>query len=240
MDNIIKSGIYKIVNLVNYKIYVGSAFNLKERFRSHRNELRRKVHVNIPLQNAWNKYGEENFKFEILEKVSDITKLLEREQFYLDMFKCFADADNGYNILKIAGSRHGMVHSEEAKKLISIASTGRFHTAETRHKISVGHKGIRHTLEIIAKIKATKLLHPPRKRKIHLISNELFEQYAKEGLTLPSIARKFNIEETTARTYFKTFLPHLKEQLKENARKAPRGKVALAIKLEKHYINGIK
>jgi hypothetical protein len=36
------------------------------------------------LQNAWNKYGEDNFYFSVLELVPDKDKLIEREQYWID------------------------------------------------------------------------------------------------------------------------------------------------------------
>ena len=62
-----KSGIYQIRNLVNGKVYVGSAVNLQHRRREHRSDLRNGNHHSIKLQRAYNKYGESSFAFEILE-----------------------------------------------------------------------------------------------------------------------------------------------------------------------------
>jgi len=42
-----KSGVYKIVNIVNGKLYVGSSTNVKYRLWRHTHELRRNVHENI-------------------------------------------------------------------------------------------------------------------------------------------------------------------------------------------------
>lgn len=89
-----KSGIYKIINIINNKFYVGSAFNLKKRKFDHFRNLSLNKHVNKHLQRAYNKYGKDHFKFEILEIVQryenesklEFRKRLvyEKEQFYLD------------------------------------------------------------------------------------------------------------------------------------------------------------
>lgn len=52
------SGIYGIFNLVNGKVYIGSAINLKKRFSDHKGRLQKQKHRNGYLQNAWNKYRE--------------------------------------------------------------------------------------------------------------------------------------------------------------------------------------
>ena len=59
--------IYKIRNVVNGKFYVGSTINQKDRFRNHRRLLRKNRHHCAHLQAAWNKYGEDCFKFEVIE-----------------------------------------------------------------------------------------------------------------------------------------------------------------------------
>ena len=90
-------GIYKITNLVNGKIYIGSSKDIKYRWSQHKTQLRGTMHGNTYLQNAWNKYNEENFKFEIIEECSPEIQF-EREQYYLDLLNPFDD--NGYNIVR--------------------------------------------------------------------------------------------------------------------------------------------
>lgn len=79
------SGIYKIVNKISGRYYVGSSINIltsKGRFAEHIKDLNRGIHHNDYLQHAWNKYGQSNFDFIIVEKVS-AEKLREVEQKYL-------------------------------------------------------------------------------------------------------------------------------------------------------------
>lgn len=78
------SGIYKIENQVNGKCYVGQSVDMLRREREHFKRLRVGVHENSYLQNSFNKYGEENFKFEMLEEV-EITFLRQREQHWIDL-----------------------------------------------------------------------------------------------------------------------------------------------------------
>ena len=82
-----KPCIYMILNILNNKFYIGSAFNLKKRISMHLSYLRRNVHHNKFLQNAYNKYKEENFKIIILASVLDKSKILEIEQLFLDDLK---------------------------------------------------------------------------------------------------------------------------------------------------------
>ena len=92
----IKSGIYKIINKVNGKYYVGSSQNIRNRWYRHKSNLNKNKHWNKYLQNAYNKYSINNFEYIIVESVSDISKLLEVEQRYLD--ECKNNPDNNYMI----------------------------------------------------------------------------------------------------------------------------------------------
>jgi len=108
-----KSGIYKIINLVNDKIYIGSSVNLKQRKSEHFRTLREKSHKNQYLQSTFNKYGIDNFKFEVVEYVNDINKLIKREQYYLDIY--FDKQNKCYNISPTAGSPLGVKYNDEMK-----------------------------------------------------------------------------------------------------------------------------
>ncbi len=68
--NMAISGIYKIVCNFTGKLYIGSSVDIETRWRLHKSRLRNNIHHNIYLQRSWNKYGESNFKFEIIEIIS--------------------------------------------------------------------------------------------------------------------------------------------------------------------------
>ena len=123
-----KSGIYHIKNKTNNKKYIGSAIDLKSRFRTHVYNLKNNLHHSKHLQNAWNKYGSENFEFVILECVEK-EKLIEREQYYLDLFKSYREE---YNSCPVAGSPLGTKQSPETimKKIAKIKGLKR--SEETR------------------------------------------------------------------------------------------------------------
>ena len=75
-------GIYRIRNKINGKCYYGSSKNIEKRWQRHKNQLKNNNH-NPLLQRAWNKYGESNFIFEVVEECK-LSILLETEQKYLD------------------------------------------------------------------------------------------------------------------------------------------------------------
>ena len=142
---LIKGGVYIIQNLIDHKVYIGSAVNLKRRELAHFELLTLGVHFNIHLQRAWQKYGKESFTFWIVEKVQDKKQLIKREQFYLDLFGEYTFGL--YNICLFAGSPLGFKHSEEAKRKISKSNEGKHgardykHSEETKLSISQSLKG---------------------------------------------------------------------------------------------------
>lgn len=99
-------GIYKIINQLNKDCYIGSSLNLRDRKSRHFRDLLNESHHSIILQRAVNKYGIDNFQFEIIEECEK-ENLLEREQYYLDSI------NPKYNIYEIAGSSLGFKQSEE-------------------------------------------------------------------------------------------------------------------------------
>lgn len=126
-----KSGVYRWVNLVNGKSYVGSSVNLGRRMRSYFSilnlnaEIRRSKSI---IYRSLVKYGYSNFSLEILEYCEPSAVVL-REQHYFDLLK------PDYNILKIAASSFGLRHSKETKAKISRKLTGRTLTQEHIAKI---------------------------------------------------------------------------------------------------------
>lgn len=119
-------GIYQIRNLVTNQIYLGSASRtFYYRWHLHRFHLRKKDHHCKHLQNSFNKYGEENFEFEIIE-VCGTEVILEREQYYLDTRKPeyntvkFAGHTLGYKATPEEVRRNQLSNAHLAKKIVQI------------------------------------------------------------------------------------------------------------------------
>jgi len=96
-----KSGVYTITNIVNDKKYVGSTImSFQKRFAHHLSMLRNNNHKNRYLQNSWNKYGEQNFKFEILD-ICEKEFCLSTEQYWLNILNS-TNKSIGFNINPLA------------------------------------------------------------------------------------------------------------------------------------------
>jgi group I intron endonuclease len=120
--------IYKITNKLDNKFYIGSTTNLIKRYYTHINHIRTSKNSCVKLIRAVNKYGEENFKFEIIHECS-IEEVLKVEQ------KCIDNLKPHYNIAKIAGSNLGIKRTEEVKfrKSISQKDNWKDESYRTKH-----------------------------------------------------------------------------------------------------------
>lgn len=136
-----KSGVYIIKNLIDDRVYIGSAKNIEARKKRHLTDLTNNKHHSIYLQRFTNKYGIGSIFFDILE-YCDSNNLLICEQKYLELYI------PEFNICKIAGSCIGISKSEEFKKKISILTKGvnnptygKERTLQWRKNISNANKG---------------------------------------------------------------------------------------------------
>ena len=116
-------GIYCIENLVNDKKYIGQSVDIDKRWYEHRRTLRLKQHDNIYLQRAWDKYGEDNFRFYIIT-ICDSERLKDLEIHFITLFNT-TDNAYGYNMTNGGEGTSGYKHTEEIKKYISEIQTGR-------------------------------------------------------------------------------------------------------------------
>lgn len=113
MNNHYKSGIYAIINTTNGHRYIGSALKISLRWNRHRKDLRGNKHHSQYLQRAWNKYGESNFVFEVIENC-DRTLIIEREKYYIDTLAPV------YNVCPNAGSALGRKTRPEVRLKASL------------------------------------------------------------------------------------------------------------------------
>ena len=163
-----KTGVYKITNLVNGKVYIGASKRIEDRWRDH------KKRINSPIHSDLETYGLDNFKFEVLLECPE-TMLAQWER---DMI-CLYDSDDpekGYNSpkdrpysLKLSEALKGIPCSQEHKRKISEANRGRHNitrSEETKRKISEARKGIPRSEETKRKISEARRLHSQKNREL--------------------------------------------------------------------------
>jgi len=191
------AGIYLIKNLFNNHVYIGqTARSFKARFNEHKSKLNRNVHTNQHLQNAWNKYGSNNFGF-----IEHIYCEREELQYYEEKTFCSFPENLRYNIkIEFRGTRH----SEDTKKKIGNIHRGKKlskkHIQALRNRVGPmkGKKGKDHPCY-------GKILSDETKRKIGKANQKLTPQiqeqikylYATKIKSYRILAKKFNVGKTT-------------------------------------------
>lgn len=144
-----KSGVYMIKNNVNNKIYIGSSKNINKRWLAHKFILNNKKHCNKHLNSAWNKYGEDNFIFSVIE-YEELDKLIEREQHYIDYYDT-TNKNIGYNIAPKAGTNLGWQPSKETRRKMSDSAKRKPPISEeTRKKLSIARRGNKNACRIVS------------------------------------------------------------------------------------------
>lgn len=132
-------GIYLITNKMTGQMYVGQSICIYRRFDEHR---RAQGFGHSRIDNAINKYGAENFSFEIIMTIeNDTKKLNDAEREWIAILNTYEDK-NHYNLTpggdfspmkvpeiaaKVSKSRKGMKFSEETIKKMSKAKSGENH-----------------------------------------------------------------------------------------------------------------
>lgn len=87
--------IYMIKNKVNGMVYIGQTRQGKKRWTQHRTELRNNKHYNTHLQNSWNRYGEDNFEFSVVE-YCELDDLNDKERYWISRYNSMCSV-YGYN-----------------------------------------------------------------------------------------------------------------------------------------------
>lgn len=130
--------IYRILNTENNNFYIGSSISQKSRWKVHCSQLNRGKHSNLHLQRAWNLYGSDSFKFEIIEECDD-SEVGSIEQRYLDEFVGRPDC---YNILRFAyAPGRGRHPSKEHREKLSQIHSDVIFTLERRNSMSLAKLG---------------------------------------------------------------------------------------------------
>ena len=124
-------GIYKIQNTVNGKIYVGQSKDIEDRWTHHKYNLRNGKHANYLLQEDWYIFGENNFRFSVIEECKE-HELINKEQEWILSLGTY---EYGYN-LTLGGEGNIVEHP-----MLQFTLKGEFVKEwENGYKIVIGQK----------------------------------------------------------------------------------------------------
>ena len=108
-------GIYKITNIQNGKVYIGSSVNVSNREYKHFWMLNKGIHDNEYLQKSYNKYGKDVFIFEIVE-YCEPNRLIEKENIFISLHES-NNLNKGYNLALVNDFRRNTYNDEVKVKL---------------------------------------------------------------------------------------------------------------------------
>lgn len=149
------TGIYKIENLINGKIYIGQSIDIKQRWRQHRNDYKNKKSL---LYSAINKYGIENFLFSIIEECKE-EELNEKECFYIKKFNSCVLFENshGYNATEGGESPGSSLKDEQKENIIKLWNDG-LTEKEIVQKTNISAGTVTRTLKNFLKLENNEIL----------------------------------------------------------------------------------
>lgn len=187
MDSRYGCGVYLITNTTNGNVYVGQSCRVTRRWHQHLSTLRRGIHSNGHLQRAWNKYGDDSFRFDFIEQCDRAEEsLCASEQKWVDLLR------PEYNIAPVAGTNIGLPMHPNTREALRRASTGRVVSESTRLKIGAANAA-RLTGKKQPKSQVENRIAPLRGRKRPDVSAKLRGQkrtgYALESLRSGHIKR---------------------------------------------------
>ena len=139
--------IYKITNLVNGKMYIGKTecIDPYQRWKTHLEDSKKKS-IHRPLYNAMQKYGTDNFEFEVIQREDNSDKLCELEKYYIQKYNTYVrfDNSNGYNAT--LGGDGRAVDKLDEQEVIQFHISHNYITGETAKYYNVDRKVIQKIL----------------------------------------------------------------------------------------------
>lgn len=218
-DNKDKAFVYRWINKLNGKQYLGSTSNGRRRLLTYFDDNSLRV-ANMPIYNAILKYGRDNFIFEIIE-ICQPDEAIQREQFYLDHFdfeyNVLAKADSilGYKhtietLCKMKGRQNvlGYKHSPETLDKLRESQLNQIHSLEDKEKATQRDKWVerkfKKSIEEGLSTRETNQLNTrqPIKGKSVVVTN-IKTNKTTEYISISEAALALNVTRTTLRTYIK-------------------------------------
>lgn len=143
--SIAQSGVYAIKG-PNDCVYIGSTVNADRRWEEHKRALRKGCHHSKYLQRAWDKHGMNAFEFILIEPVPSNTRLIRREQVWIDAMLSTLPRRYLYNTSPTAGRALGVKRTSDQIEEMRRRATGKKQSAETIQKRANKLRGIKRPL----------------------------------------------------------------------------------------------
>ncbi len=123
--------IYKYTNTINGKVYIGKTYRIKARQVEHKSKS---TSCDTYFHKALNKYGYDNFTFEIIAQTDNDDSLNFLEKLYIRKYKS-SQHEFGYNLTGGGEGTLGFHHTEETRQKMSKSRKGAKRSDETKQKM---------------------------------------------------------------------------------------------------------
>ena len=193
---------YKITNLINGKIYIGKAANIKKRWNKHKTAARKRDPKDYTyLHKSMNKHGFDNFKIEQLTEHSTEEEALAQETVFIKQFQS-RDRDIGYNMTDGGDGACGYKFTDEQRKKMSEAKKGRY-TGEDNHFYGKHHTD--EFKEIHSQIMKEKYQSDPEKYDLINMQQcsldteqciEIQKKYMQKDISMEKLAEIYSVQLT--------------------------------------------
>jgi len=142
--------VYRVTNLRNGKVYIGKCAGKTVQKRWTVHKYNAQTGETGYFYNAIRKYGTTAFTVEVLYTAKTSEELSKMETFFIVLHQSHL-RENGYNLTM--GGEGATGFTEETRKKISQAQSGKSHTPEHNQHISQGRMGIVFSPEHLANLK---------------------------------------------------------------------------------------
>lgn len=210
--------IYRIVNCVNGKSYVGYTTNPERRWKAHLLTAS-KARGGYALHAAMRKYGSQNFEMEVVLCSLDHSHMLsEMEPFFITRYESRID-QNGYNLTDGGESNYGWRPTMETREKMSQSRKKRIITEETREKMRKRMKDSPLMHDPIIRDKVSATLKAKGIRPMLTLEQQEAKRLKQMGKPIHSDERKRDLSEVFTQTN-----PMHDPEIRERARKNKIGK----------------
>lgn len=174
--------IYKAVNLINGKIYIGlTTQTLTKRISQHKSYANNNK-CNILFHKAIKKYGFVNFSWEIIDNDEDFKSLKEKEKYWIEFYNSYVGLDNhnGYNLTIGGEGRAGFKVSDKTREKMRKGRVGIKVSNATKERMSESKKGINNSNSKLNVEKAKEIM-----------------KLLDDGMKVKDVQKKYNISPKT-------------------------------------------
>lgn len=184
--------IYKAINKINGKFYIGQAVDLKRRIAKHKKVFKK---LKSKFYSAIISYGWDNFIWEIIDTANTKNSLNKKEKYWIKQLKCLHPG--GYNLRPgghgggIKGEDNSKYKKLDEEKIIDLYINKKLPTTKIAEIFNV------YPPTIVKRLKKNNIQLRKQPTKIILDIPKIIDLYINHNMTAQQIAKIFGVVQTT-------------------------------------------